>query len=270
MDLGVRGRGYLVVGGSAGIGLAAAGALAADGAAVALVGRDRERAEAAARALREDHGAQAVALTADVNFPGEADRVVAEAAATLGGVAPLRGVAVTTGLGRRGQHDLVRGTDPDWHDTFEDVLLGTVRVCRAAVPLLVASGGGAIVTTAAYSIRSPKPHQVPYSALKSAVATLTKNVAKSYGAAGVRANCVCPGATETDTLAAMRLRLAEERGWPVGEALERAMAQDWGMHVALGRAGTPREVGDVIAFLLSERASYLTGALVNVDGGTDF
>ena len=75
---------------------------------------------------------------------------------------------------------------------------------------------------------------------------------------------------QTAALAAMRVRLAEERGWPVAEALERAMVEDWGMRVALGRAGTPRELGDVIAFLLSERASYVSGALVNVDGGTDF
>jgi NAD(P)-dependent dehydrogenase (short-subunit alcohol dehydrogenase family) len=126
------------------------------------------------------------------------------------------------------------------------------------------------VTTAAYSIHAPKPHQFPYAALKSGVATLTKAIAKSYGSKGVRANCVCPGATETEVLAAMRKRLAVERGWPVAEALERAMIEDWDMKVALGRAGKPHECGDVIAFLLSERASYLTGALVNVDGGTDF
>jgi 3-oxoacyl-[acyl-carrier protein] reductase len=143
-------------------------------------------------------------------------------------------------------------------------------VCRAAVPRLVAGGGGAIVTTAAYSFHSPKAHQVPYSTLKAGVATLTKNLAKAYGPAGVRANCVCPGAIETDVLAALRTSLAVERGWPVEESLERAMVDDWGMHVALGRAGRPEELGDVIAFLLSERASYLTGALVNVDGGTDF
>lgn len=86
----------------------------------------------------------------------------------------------------------------------------------------------------------------------------------------MRANCVCPGAIETDVLAGMRARLAVERGWPVAESLERAMVEDWGMQVALGRAGRPEELGDVVAFLLSERASYLTGALVNVDGGTDF
>jgi 3-oxoacyl-[acyl-carrier protein] reductase len=267
MDLGVRDRGYLVFGGTAGIGTAAAQALAADGARVVIAGRTRERADAAATEISAATGAPVVALTGDLTAPGAAEAVVAEADERLGG---LRGMAVTTGLGMHGQRDLVAGTDDDWAATFDDVLLATVRACRATVPVLVAQGGGAIVTTAAYSIRAPKAHQVPYASLKAGVATLTKSLAKSFGADGVRANCVCPGATETEILAAMRRDLAASRGWPVDEALERVMADEWGMDVALGRAGRPEELGDAIAFLLSERAGYLTGATVNVDGGTDF
>jgi NAD(P)-dependent dehydrogenase (short-subunit alcohol dehydrogenase family) len=267
MDLGVRDRGYLVLGGTAGIGRAAAQVLAADGARVAIAGRGAERAAAVAAELASATGATVVGLAGDLTEAGAAEDLVAQATAALGG---LRGMAITTGLGFNGQKDLLSGTDADWRATFDDVLLATVRACRAAVPVLVEQGGGAIVTTAAYSIRAPKPFQVPYGALKAGVATLTKNIAKSFGAQGIRANCVCPGATETEILASMRVAVAEERGWPVEEALERAMTEDWGMKVALGRAGRPEELGDVIAFLLSERAAYLTGATINVDGGTDF
>jgi NAD(P)-dependent dehydrogenase (short-subunit alcohol dehydrogenase family) len=265
MELGVRGRTYVVFGGTRGIGLAAAAALAADGACVAVVGRDVDRASAAAASLDADN--RVIGVAADLGVDGAAEQVLSDANDRLG---PVRGVAITTGLGMHGQRSLSDATDDAWRHTFDDVLLATVRACRAAVPVLVDNGGGAVVTTAAYSVRAPKPHQVPYASLKAGVATLTKTIAKGFGAQGVRANCVCPGATETDILASMRVALARDRGWPESEALERAMVEDWGMHVALGRAGRPEEVGDVIAFLLSERAGYVTGALVNVDGGTDF
>ena len=267
MDLGVAGRGYLIFGGTAGMGLAAARALAADGAHVAIAGRRTDRAEAAAAELTAASGSRVAALTCDLREAGAAEDAVAQAVEALGG---LRGMAVTTGLGMHGQRTLLGASDEDWTATFEDVLLTVSRACRATVPALLASGGGAIVTTAAYSIRAPKPHQVPYGALKAGVATMTKALAKSFGDAGIRANCVCPGATETEVLASMRAGIAAERGWPVETALERIMTEEWGMKVALGRAGRPEELGDVIAFCLSERASYLTGATINVDGGTDF
>ena len=267
MDLGVRDQSYLVIGGSAGIGKSAAHALSADGARVAIAGRGRDRAEAAAHELSAATGNPVVALTGDLTIPGDAERLMTEAVEALG---RLRGMAVTTGLGMRGQRELLSGSDEDWAATFDDVLLATARACRACVPVLIEGGGGAIVTTAAYSVRAPKAHQVPYASLKAGVATLTKNLAKSFGHQGIRANCVCPGATETEILASMRVSVAESKGWPIEEALERVMTEEWGMKVALGRAGKPEELGDVIAFLLSERASYLTGALINVDGGTDF
>jgi 3-oxoacyl-[acyl-carrier protein] reductase len=267
MDLGVRGHGYIVFGGTRGIGRATATALAADGAHVVIVGRDEERARAVAGALHAEYDGHVTAVCGDLNVADEADRITAIAVGQLG---ELRGAAVTTGLGARGQRDLMSATDDDWTDTFDDVVLGTVRAVRAVMPILVAAGGGSIVTTAAYSVRAPKAHQFPYNAMKSAIPAITKNLAKTYGPAGVRANCVCPGATETEMLASFRAHYARDRGWPIEEALERAMVEDWGMQVALGRPGKPEELGDVIAFLLSERAGYLTGALVNVDGGTDF
>ena len=267
MDLGVRGARFLIFGGTAGIGLAAAATLAADGAALALVGRDREKAEVAAADLGRRFATPVRAICGDLNVAGEAERVTDQAVRELGG---LQGMAVTTGLGPRGQRNVLGASDEDWTATFEDVLLATARACRAALPALVAGGGGAIVTTAAYSVRAPKPNQAPYAALKAAVATLTKTIAKAHGKDRVRANCICPGATETGVLAAMRTRLAEQHGWPKETALERALAEQWGMHIALGRAGRPEEVGDAIAFLLSPRSSYTTGALINVDGGTDF
>ena len=140
---------------------------------------------------------------------------------------------------------------------------------EAALPHLV-QAKGTVVTTAAYSVRSPELARLPYASLKGSVALFTKGIAKAYGSQGVRANCICPGAIETDGLHAMRQRISDERGWPYETTLERVMVEEWGMHVALGRPGKAEEVGDLIAFLLSPRAGYLTGALINIDGGTDF
>jgi 3-oxoacyl-[acyl-carrier protein] reductase len=111
---------------------------------------------------------------------------------------------------------------------------------------------------------------VPYVTLKSGVAAFTKSIARAYGSQGVRANCVCPGAIETGSLAAIRAQLAQERGVPPEGLLEKVMVEEWHMDVALGRLGRPEEVGELFAFLLSPRAAYLTGAIINMDGGTEF
>jgi len=268
MDLGVRDNGYLIVGGTAGMGFEAARALAADGARVAVAGRDRERAERAAEAIRTESGAEVVPIVADVSRgAAEAERVVAEATAAFGGLA---GMAVTTGTSGLAHSTLEDATDAVWDEAVQDVLMSVVRTVKAVLPQFVERGSGSIVTTSAFSIHSPHANRMPYVALKGAIAVFTKNVAKTYGPSGVRANCVCPGAIETGGLAALRTQIATARGIPEEGVLERVMVEEWHMDVALGRPGRPDEVGDLFAFLLSSRAGYLTGALINIDGGTDF
>ena len=264
MDLGVRDRGYLIVGGTGGMGLEAAAVLAADGARVALVGRDADRAHAAVERI----GAGcATAVVGDVSRADDVDRIVTDAVDALGGLA---GVAVTTGTSLSGHTSLEHATDEQWNDAFEDLLMGTVRPVRAALPHLVAAGGGTVVTTAAYGMRAFHPDRLPYVTFKSGVAAFTKTIARAYGSAGVRANCVCPGAIETGALAGMRRHLARERNEPPEGLLERVMKDEWHMDVALGRPGRPEEVGELFALLLSPRAGYLTGAIINIDGGTQF
>lgn len=270
MDLGVRGKGYLVVGGTAGMGFEAARVLLEDGASVVVTGRDVGRAESAVARLAPfaQDGAGVHAVVGDVAASqSDADRIVGDAVAALGGLA---GLAVTAGSNRSAHSTLEDATDDIWEESFQEQLMGTVRAVRAAIPRLVAGGGGTVVTTAAYSIHSPHHNRMPYVSMKSAVAAFTKNVAKSYGAQGVRANCICPGAVETEGLAAMRHQLAQARGVPAEGLLERVMKEEWHMDVALSRPGRPSELGEVFAFLLSNRGAYLTGALINVDGGTDF
>jgi NAD(P)-dependent dehydrogenase (short-subunit alcohol dehydrogenase family) len=266
MDLGVKGRTYILVGGSKGMGFEAARALAAEGARLALISRSQATLDAAADALRRDHGAEVAVFPADGMVRGAVEAAVEAAVARLG--AP-RGLLVTSGLTDR-NGDLLSASDDDWQANFDDVVMGTVRACRATVPHLIAAGGGQIVTTAAYSVRAAKSFLFPYASLKSALVNFTKNLSKTYGGQGIRANCVCPGAFETERVAARIEATMAEKGVSRAEASADVMEVQFKMPVALRRPGQAKEAGELMAFLLSERAAYMTGAVINIDGGTDF
>jgi 3-oxoacyl-[acyl-carrier protein] reductase len=260
MDLQMTGKGYIVVGGTAGMGLAAALVLAHEGASVAVVGRDEERAKnATARIL--DAGAAAVhGLVFDASKPGQAVAAVDEAARLLG---RLDGIAVTMGTAGMIPID---SDDEAWDAAFHDVLLATTRSVQAALPHLEATRG-AIVTTSAYSSRAPHEPRLPYASLKAAVATFTRGIARTHGKSGIRANSVAPGAVETDALHAIRGYVAENKGYPYEEALERALVEDFGFDAALARPGQPSEIGALIAFLLSDVCAFVTGQTIFADGG---
>ena len=263
MDLGVSSKGYLIVGGTQGMGLATAKVLAAEGAKVGIAARDPDRTKAVAGTLAEEYATTVLPFVVDANDDDATVAMVTDASDALGGLA---GVCVTAAGGTVAP----AGRDAAWLAMFESTLLTTVHVVDAALPHLVSSGGGTIVTTSAYSVRDPHGVRLQYTSFKSAVATYTKTIAKEYGSQGIRANCVAPGAVENEGMHAMRAQVAEQRGWAYEEALERVMVEEWHMNVALGRPGQPHEVGDLMAFLLSPRAGYLTGAHINIDGGTNF
>lgn len=265
MDLGLGGEPIVIVGGTQGMGYATAELLAAEGAALALVARDIERGEAKAAALRK-RGADVIVRGADATRSGEVEDAIASAADHFG---RLYGLAVTAGpVLSHGSFE--EDGDAAWEASFQAVLMTSVRACQAALPVIAASGGGAVVLTASYSTRAAAAHLYPYVAMKSGIAALSKNLAMAYGPKGVRVNCVAPGAVATEALDSATEQAVAAYGGDPGEALDRWMREQWGMKVALGRVGRPHELADLFAFLLSKRAAYMTGAIINQDGGTQF
>jgi 3-oxoacyl-[acyl-carrier protein] reductase len=269
MDLGVTGRNFVVVGGTTGMGFAAASALARDGANVALLARDGDRAARRAHSLADEYGVRAVGISADgTNRDGDLAAAIDRAAAELG---PLRGLAVTAGpMNQQGPFDEHRDDSWDWY--YEVILMMTVRACRAVIPHLQRNGGGTIVTTAAYSVRAPKLLIAPYTSMKAALLTMSKILAKTYGGDGIRVNVVCPGLFDTEVNDFIRQTRADQYGVSLEDAIYTHLSSNpaWNMRVALERGGQPQEAGELIAFLLGDRAAYMTGAVINIDGGTDF
>lgn len=265
MDLGLGGEPIVIVGGTQGMGYATALQLAREGARLALIARDVERGETKAAALRE-LGAEVIVRGADATRPGEVEDAIASAADHFG---RLYGLAVTAGpVLSHGSFE--EEGEAQWEASFQAVLMTSVRACQAALPVITTSGGGAVVLTASYSTRAAAAHLYSYVAMKSGIAALSKNLAMAYGPKGVRVNCVAPGAVATEALGSATEQAVAAYGGDPGKALDRWMREQWGMKVALGRVGRPHELADLFAFLLSKRAAYMTGAIINQDGGTQF
>ena len=265
MDLGLAGEPIVIVGGTQGMGYATARQLAEEGAKLALVARDVERGEAKAAALRA-LGSEVIVRGADATRPGKVEDAIASAADHFG---RLYGLAVTAGpVLSHGSFE--EDGDAAWEASFQAVLMTSVRASQAALPIIAASGGGAAVLTASYSTRAAAAHLYPYVAMKSGIAALSKNLAMAYGPKGVRVNCVAPGAVATEALASATEQAVAAYGGDPEAALDRWMREQWGMKVALGRVGRPHELADLFTFLLSRRAAYMTGAIINQDGGTQF
>jgi 3-oxoacyl-[acyl-carrier protein] reductase len=258
MDLGLRRKVILIVGASAGIGAATARLLCAEGARVALVARGG----AALTELSAQLGSteSVLPMTTDASVSGAMDDAVARTVAHFGALHGLAVIAAPMGA-RAPLGDL---SNADWDFYYRNSLMVAVEACRAAIPQLTRHPNSSAVLTGAYSIRAQKPQLVAYSAMKSAVASISKNLAKTYGGQGLRVNCIAPG------IIVGKSGSAEKSDVPSERARYESVRREFGMTVALERAGRHEEFADLIAYLLSERASYISGATINIDGGTDF
>jgi NAD(P)-dependent dehydrogenase (short-subunit alcohol dehydrogenase family) len=256
MDLGLRDRVCVVTGSTGGIGLATARLLAAEGARVVVTGRDPARLEAA----RVDSGAE-LALQADFSDPTAPERVLAQAADELGPV-----TALINNVGLASQADFLEVADREWDEFWQLNVMSYVRAIRAVVPTMRAAGNGSIVNVSSTAGKRPSTGMPHYSVTKAAVLSLSRLVADLYAKDGIRCNAVTPGPTATEAWLGEG-GLADQQAERSGRDRELVL-ESVGAGRPLGRLAEPDEIAAVIAFLCSERASYVTGAAWSADGGT--
>ena len=255
MDLGVRDRVCVVTGSTAGIGLETARLLAAERARVVVTGRDSERVEEA----RQKAGAE-LGVVADLAEPAAAAELIA-ATAELGTVDCLVnnvGIAYQTGFDEL--------SDEQWDDMWQLNVMSAVRAIRAALPTMLERGSGSIVNVSSTAAKRPSTGMPNYSVTKAALLSLSRLVADLYAKNGIRCNAVTPGPTATGAWLDEG-GLADQQARRSGESREAVLESVAGGR-PLGRLAEPGEIASVIAFLCSDRASYVTGAAWSADGGT--
>jgi len=253
MDLGLKDKVALVTGGTQGIGRASALRLAAEGARVAIAARGAEGLERPAAELRAA-GGDAYAVPADVSRAEDCTRLVAAVVDRFGRIDILVNNAGTSATGAFEAVD-----DATWQADFDLKLFAAVRLARLAIPHMKRAGGGRIINITNIGAKQPRARSMPTTVTRAAGLALTKALSKEYAPQGILVNTICIGLVR----AGQHQRRAAQRGVDV-ETLYAEMAKD----IPLGRVGDAEEVANVVAFLASAAASYVTGTSINLDGGT--
>jgi NAD(P)-dependent dehydrogenase (short-subunit alcohol dehydrogenase family) len=262
MDLNLTGRVALVSGASKGIGLAVTRTLLDEGARVVATSRRRTPELDALRG-------ELLHVPADLMDPGAPAEVVARAVEAFGGLDILVNNAGGPAPGSTLPHaGFLSRDDADWNAIFAFNLFSAVRMCRAALPLLLERGDGAIVNVSSGNGRQPSPFNVEYGAAKAAMINLTKALSEEFGARGVRVNGVCPGPVRTPwwtDAGGVADVIAAQAGTDRDSALLSVVPE--AMQLTTGRLAEPQEIADAVAFLASPRSASTTGAELAVDSG---
>jgi 3-oxoacyl-[acyl-carrier protein] reductase len=257
MDFGLKGKRALVMAASRGLGYACARALAAEGCDLVICSRDEQRIATAADTIRRETGVRVHGVASDVSGEGEARRLVEAVVSHLGGLD-----IVVHNAGGPPAGDTASMTEAQWQKAFEQNMLSLVRIVNAAVPELKKAGGGRIITIASSSIKQPIPNLVLSNALRAGVWGFAKTLSRELGPEKILVNVVAPGRIQTERIEELDQANATKSGKPVEDVKKSSVA-----NVPLGRIGRTDEFANVVVFLASEAASYVTGQAITVDGG---
>jgi 3-oxoacyl-[acyl-carrier protein] reductase len=257
MNLQLKGKVALIAGASKGLGYAVAHAMAEEGAIVSISSRDDASIAAAASRIERDTGTKVLAMPVDVRSADGIRRWIGTTEERFGGID-----ALMTNSGGPPAGPAISFDDAVWQDAAELLLFSTLRMVRAAVPSMQARGGGAILVSTSSSVKEPIQNLGLSTVLRASVSALAKTLAIELAPSKIRVNQIIPGRIDTDRLRQLDEINAKKQGVPVQEAKAKSISA-----IPLGRYGETPEFGRVAAFLLSDAASYVTGATVQVDGG---
>jgi 3-oxoacyl-[acyl-carrier protein] reductase len=261
MDLGLRDKVAIITGGSEGIGKAAAHRMAAEGARVVIVARRPDVLKAAAEDIEAATKGVVLPVQGDVSEPATISRVVK---ATLDNFGRIDILVNNAGVSMAKPFEAV--SDEDWESDFSLKVWGAVRFIRAVIPEMRKAGGGRIINVTNLGGRTPGPSSMPTSISRAAGIAITKGLSKDLAKDNILVNTVCIGLIKSGQ---HERRYARQKQSNPNLTLDELYAESVKARgVPLGRVGEAHEAGDVIAFLASERASYLTGVAINIDGGT--
>ena len=257
MELGLAGKSAIVTGGSLGIGRAIARELAQEGVSVAIVARDAARLEAAAAEIARGTNARCIAVAADLTDPGQLEAAIDQARTTLGHIDILVNNAGATPMGRIGDT-----ADETWMKSINLKLMGYMRCARLLTPAMRARRWGRVINIIGRSGHQPRPNYITGSAVNASLLSFTLALAAECAPDNVLVTGVNPGPIATPRWDAVVAQGAADMGRSADAENAAAIAT-----VALGRVGTPEECSGLVAFLCSDRAGFITGTNIDIDGG---
>ncbi|MDQ1002904.1 3-oxoacyl-[acyl-carrier protein] reductase [Neobacillus niacini] len=256
MDLGLKEKVAIVTGGSKGIGFATALQLAQEGANIALVARNEDSLAAAAEEIHHKTGVRAFQVTGDMSIEADCQKVVLQTVDHFGRLDIL-----VNNAGTHAGHHFEKVNSDLWKYDLDSKLFGAIHCSRNAIPFMRKIGGGAIVNITAAIAKTPPANSLPTTVSRAAGMALTKAMSKDLGPDNIRVNTVCIGLIKSDQMEKIWQKTSPHQTFE-------QFVHDPKHQIPLGRIGEAEEAAKVIAFLVSDAASYITGTSVNIDGGT--